>query len=87
MGRNPLDLANSKLSLMRRRRCDYPESDKILRDMSLLTALLLWHYEREEEDDQEINSLEMRMQNLSTVEVENEADKLLAKVEMLKLQN
>lgn len=87
MGRNPLDLANSKLSLMRRRRCDYPESDKILRDMSILTAFLLWHYQREQQDDFEINSLEQRLQNLSTQEVENEADKLLAKVEMLKLQN
>lgn len=87
MGRNPLDLANSKLSLMRRRRCDYPEADKILRDMSILTTFLLWHYQREQQDDFEIDSLEHRMQNLSTQEVENEADMLLAKVGMLKLQN
>lgn len=86
MGRNPLDLANSKLSLMRRRRCEYPEADKILRDMSYLTAFLLWHYQREQQHDFEINSLEQRLQNLSTQEVENEADILLAKVEMLKLQ-
>lgn len=72
---------------MRRRRCDYPESDKILRDMSILTAFLLWHYQREQQDDFEINSLEQRLQHLTTQEVENEADKLLAKVEMLKLQN
>lgn len=55
--------------------------------MSILTAFLLWHYQREQQDDFEINSLEQRLQNLSTQEVENEADKLLAKVEMLKLQN
>ncbi|KAJ6643662.1 Ankyrin repeat domain-containing protein 54 [Pseudolycoriella hygida] len=87
MGRNPLDLANSKLSLMRRRSCHYPEANNILREMSILTAYLLWHFEREQRNDFEINSLEERMQNLSTQEVENEADKLLAKVEMLKLQN
>lgn len=89
MGKNPLDLAKSKLSLMRTRRVHEraPEACKMLLDMSLLTGFLLWNYTKEAESQEDINSLELRLQGLSTKEVEDEADMLLAKVEQLTLKN
>lgn len=89
LGKNPLDLAKSKLSLMRTRRVHEraPEACKMLLDMSLLTGFLLWNYTKEAESQEDINSLERRLQELSTKEVENEADMLLAKVEQLTLKN
>lgn len=89
MGKNPLDLAKSKLSLMRSRREQEvaPESRRMMLDMSLLTSFLLWTYMKEEQSQEDINSLEMRLSSLSTKEVEDEADMLLAKVEQLTLKN
>lgn len=89
MGKNPLDLAKSKLSLMRTRRVHEraPEACKMLLDMSLLTGFLLYSYTKEAESQEDINSLELRLQGLSTKEVEDEADMLLAKVEQLTLKN
>lgn len=89
MGKNPLDLAKSKLSLMRSRREQEvaPESRRMMLDMSLLTSFLLWTYMKEEQSQDDINSLELRLSSLSTKEVEDEADMLLAKVEQLTLKN
>lgn len=88
MGKNPLDLARSKISLMRNRElAKTPESAKMLRDMALLTTLLLCTYSREQESLEAMESLEQRLEGLSTKEVEDEADMLLAKVEQLTLKN
>lgn len=87
MGKNPLDLARSKMSLMRNRGGKTLESVKMLRDMAVLTTHLLYTYSREQESLEEMDSLEQRLQGLSTKEVEDEADILLAKVEQLTLKN
>lgn len=89
MGKTPLDLARSKLTLMITRRTHEPspESKKMLSDMSLLISSLLMTFFKEQEQLDEINSLEKRLSSLSTKEVEDEADKLLAKVNALTLKN
>lgn len=79
----------SKLSLMRMRRANdqTPESIKMLMDLSVLTTLLISTCVREVQSADDMNSLEQRLQQLSTSEVECEADALLAAVEQLTLKN
>lgn len=64
-----------------------PESIKMLLDMSVLTTLLISTCVREVQSADDISQLEQRLQQLSTTEVENEADALLARVEQLTLKN
>lgn len=79
----------SKLSQMRLRRANdhSAEAKKMLFDLSVLTALLISTCVRELKSADDMNSLEQRLQQLSTTEVECEADALLAKVEQLTLKN
>lgn len=66
-----------------------PEGLKMLFDLSVLTGLLINICMREirNDEDDEMTQLENRLQQLSTTEVETEADALLAKVEQLTLKN
>lgn len=86
MGKNPLDLVKGKLCLMRSRSNGAPESVKILLDLSVLTSVLLHTYVQQEQS-LDISSLSERLEQLSTNEIENEADMLLAKVEQLTLKS
>lgn len=86
LGKNPLDLVKSKLSMMRSRSNGAPESAKILLDLSVLTSVLLHTYVQQEQSF-DIGSLAERLEQLSTNEIENEADMLLAKVEQLTLKS
>lgn len=84
--KNPLDLVKSKLCLMRSRSSGAPESAKSLLDLSVLTSVLLHTYVQQEQS-LDIGSLSERLELLSTNEIENEADMLLAKVEQLTLKS
>lgn len=86
LGKNPLDLVKGKLALMRSRSNGAPESAKILLDLSVLTSVLLHTYVQQEQS-LDISSLSERLEQLSTNEIENEADILLAKVEQLTLKS
>lgn len=72
---------------MRRANDMAPESIKMLLDMSVLTTLLISTCVREVQSADDISQLEQRLQQLTTSEVETEADALLAKVEQLTLKN
>ena len=80
-GKTPLDLARSKLLLMRTRlNCGVtPESAKLFIEMSMLTGLLNKTLTQQMKDEQ-FDDLEARLRNLTTKEIEDGADKLLADV-------
>lgn len=89
MGKNPLDLAKSKLSLMRSRRLHLSymvpnfEEDRRFIAMTCLTNNLMNVYTREQRTLDDINLLENGFQNLTTNEIDTEADNLLAKIDQL----
>lgn len=81
-GRTPLDLACSKLCMMRQRLGPEPtiESKKLFVEMTMLTNVL--HKKLKELD---FDELENRLRNLSTKEIEAETDNLLSEVAKMSL--
>lgn len=80
-GKTPLDLARSKLLLMRTRlgMGTTPETAKLFVEMSMLTGLL--HRTLTQQlKDVEFDDLESRLRNLTTKEIEDGADNLLKDV-------
>lgn len=86
-GKTPLDLARSKLMLMRSRLgCGAtPESAKLFVEMSMLTGLLHQTLNQQLKDMEQFDDLEARLRNLTTKEIEDGADSLLTDVAGLKL--
>lgn len=95
-GKTALDLARSKLTMMRKRRKmllysndrewdPSPEAAKAFVEMSMLTSLLQKTLTNQLTDNAQFDDLEARLRNLSTKEIEEEADKLLSNVACLKL--
>lgn len=86
-GKTPLDLARSKLMLMRSRLgCGTtPESAKLFVEMSMLTGLLYQTLNRQLKDVEQFDDLEARLRNLTTKEIEDGADNLLTDVAGLTL--
>lgn len=87
-GKNPMELAESKLRMMRARyKNPTPETSKILEDMCLLIANILRQFCKEQKELEDIDALEKRLQNLSTEnQVVSEADTLLASIERLSIK-
>lgn len=85
-GKTPHDLAKSKLMMMRSRlgQGTTPESAKMFVEMSMLTGLLQKTL-KQQLTDVEFDDLEARLRNLSTKEIEKEADNLLTDVAGLTL--
>lgn len=86
-GKTPLDLAKSKLLLMRTRlgMGSTPESAKLFIEMSMLTGLLHKTLNQQLKDVEQFDELEARLRNLTTKEIEDGADNLLRDVAGLKL--
>lgn len=90
-GKSPLELAESKLRLLRTRyEHPTPETSKILEDMCMLTALILRYMVKQQRELEDLSNLEKRLQNLSTRDdqeqvVSQTADELLASIEGLSL--
>lgn len=86
-GKTPLDLARSKLMLMRSRLgCGAtPESAKLFVEMSMLTGLLHKTLNQQLKDVEQFDDLEARLRNLTTKEIEDGADSLLTDVAGLTL--
>lgn len=95
--KTPLDLAKSKLTMMRTRRKmlidshvggteTNPEASKAFVEMSMLTSLLQKTLTYQLKNNKEFDDLEARLRNLSTKEIEEEADKLLNDVACLKIE-
>lgn len=84
-GKTPLDLARSKLLLMRRRLGlgTGPESARLFIEMSMLTGLL--HKTLSQQRQVDCDELEERLRKLSTKEIEDGADDLLTDVAGLKI--
>jgi len=79
-GKTPLDLAKSKLLLMRTRLGVTTESAQHFVEMSMLTGLLHRTMTKQMKDMQQFDDLEARLRNLSTKEIEDSADQLLSDV-------
>lgn len=89
-GKTPLDLARSKLLLMRKRLVygSTPESAKLFVEMSMLTGLLhktLNQQRIQKGAKTEFDDLEERLRKLTTKEIEDSADNLLVDVAGLKI--
>lgn len=89
MGKNPLDLARSKLLLMRSRRQninylvpDFDEDSRFIA-MTVITNELMNAYKNEQTKLDDMNLLENSFQNLTTKDIDNEADILLAKIDQM----
>lgn len=87
-GRTPLDLAVSKLHLMRQRigpeaSCTY-DYKKMFVEMTMLTNILHKKF-KEQHMKIDFDELENRLRNLSTKEIEVETDNLLGEVAKLSL--
>lgn len=85
-GKTAVDLARSKLLLMRSRleSSITPESAKLFVEMSMLTGLLCKTL-TQQRNDMEFDDLEERLRNLTTKEIEDSADNLLVDVAGLHL--
>lgn len=85
-GRTPLDLARSKLCMMRERLGPEPtmESKKLFVEMTMLTNILLRKL-KEQHTNIDFDELEKRLRNLSTKEIELETDNILGEVAKLSL--
>lgn len=92
MGKNPLDLAKSKLALMRSRRQNVnslvPNFDDDCRfiAMTLITTELMHVYKKEQTKLDDMISLENGFQNLTTKDIDNEADILLDKIDKMGIE-
>lgn len=86
-GKTPLDLAKSKLLLMRTRlgMGSTPESAKLFVEMSMLTGLLHKTLTQQLKDVEQFDELEARLRSLTTKEIEDGADNLLMDVAGLKI--
>lgn len=86
-GKTPLDLARSKLLLMRTRlgMGSTPESAKLFIEMSMLTGLLHKTLTQQLKDVEQFDELEARLRGLTTKEIEDGADNLLMDVAGLKI--
>lgn len=86
-GKTPLDLAKSKLLLMRTRlgQSSTSESALLFVEMSMLTGLLHRTLTQQMKDVEQFDDLEARLRNLTTKEIEDGADKLLVDVAGLAL--
>lgn len=90
LGKNPLELAQKKLKVMKyRNEHPTPEMREILQDLCVLVALILKHFLKEKEDIDNLTAIEEKLSNLSTDDSRSnpmdDADALLASVEKLKL--
>lgn len=86
-GKTPLDLARSKLMLMRSRlnSSATSESAKLFVEMSMLTGLLNRTLHQQLKDVDQFDDLEARLRKLTTKEIEDGADNLLTDVAGLTL--
>lgn len=86
-GKTPLDLARSKLLLMRKRLNfgTNPDSAKLFVEMSMLTGLLHKTLSQQRRGMADFDDLEERLRQLTTKEIEDSADNLLMDVAGLKI--
>lgn len=86
-GKTPLDLAKSKLLLMRTRLGlgSTRESTNLFVEMSMITGLLYKTQTQQHKDLEQFDDLEKRLRNLTTKEIEDGADQLLSDVAGLTL--
>lgn len=87
-GKTALDLAKSKLLLMRTRLGQNSSSESALLfvEMSMLTGLLHRTMTKQMKDVKQFDDLEARLRNLTTKEIEDGADQLLADVAGLNIK-
>lgn len=87
-GKTALDLAKSKLLLMRTRlgQNSTSESALLFVEMSMLTGLLHRTMSKQMKDVKQFDDLEARLRNLTTKEIEDGADQLLADVAGLNIK-
>lgn len=81
-GKTALDLAKSKLLLMRTRLGVNKSNDtaQLFVEMSMLTGIIHRTMTKQLKDIQKFDDLEARLRNLSTKEIEDGADNLLVDV-------
>lgn len=81
-GKTAVDLAKSKLLMMRTRLGQNSSSDsaQLFVEMSMLTGLLHSTLTKQKGDMKQFDDLEARLRNLTTKEIEDGADQLLTDV-------